>query len=84
MKKTKKEASELGHRAKRAKELELRDCVLSVCEKGLQDVSRALAMAAVATACRPEIAARKIAEAQRAIDIARRLMLAYYDDPAYD
>ena len=62
-------------RARRREELDLRDTVLKVADKGLQDVEQALARAAVAATCRPQDAAERIAEAQLAVRFTRRLLV---------
>ena len=69
------------HRAKRAEEIDLRDSVLKVADKGLQEVERALAQAALAATCRPEDAVERISEAQKAVRSTRRLLIIYYDEP---
>lgn len=71
------------HRAKRAAELDLRDTVLKVADKGLQEVEVALAQAALAATCRPERAAERIARAQETIRTLRKLLVTYYDNEEY-
>lgn len=77
---TRKEASELGHRAKKAKEKEWGDTILSVADKGLQQAAQALALARVALHCRPQLAEQRVADAQRVIQQARILLRGYFDD----